>query len=72
MTFLVAMAMLFGRIMVVAQIAVVLQQMHEHLRHAHPLLHVRGTEAIEGEGEEEEGTAHRGAKVMRRSGANNR
>ncbi len=32
---------------VVAECAVMLQEVHEHLRYTHPLVHIRGTEAIE-------------------------
>ena len=47
---------------VVAQDTVVLQQVHEHLRYPHPLVHIHGAEAIESKGEGEEQGAHRGGK----------
>ena len=48
---------------VMAQITVVLKQVHQHLGHTHPLVQVHGTEAIEPEDEEKKQAAHGEAKV---------
>ena len=45
-------------IVVMAEIAVVLQEMQHHLWHAHPLMQIHGAEAIDAEGEGEEEAAH--------------
>lgn len=45
-------------VVVMPEIAVVLKKMKDHLRHTHPLVHFHGAEAIEGEGEGEEKSAH--------------
>ena len=45
-------------LVVVAQIAVVLQEMRNDLGNMHPLMHVRGTVAIKGKGEKKEQAAH--------------
>ncbi|MBK9196330.1 MAG: DsrE family protein [Flavobacteriales bacterium] len=52
-------------LVVVPKIAVVFQQVKDHLRYTYPLVHFRGTEAIGQEGDDEQQAAH-GFKCRRR------
>lgn len=53
-------------IIVVPQVAVMLQHMGQHLGHAHPLMHLQRAPGEEREGEEEEDATHGGRKIEAR------
>ncbi len=59
-------------IVVVAEITVMLQEVHHHLGHMRPLVQVHGTEAIEGKCEEEQEAAHLFHPVLRERGESRR